>query len=70
MGIFTVQGNISSLVLTYVPGVGVFPLFPVLSLGGCKFVWVVTLVVVAMYCFHVCVADYFTVFTVGYVLYC
>jgi len=40
--------------LAYAPGVGVFPLFLVLSLGGCMFVWVVALAVVAMYCFLVC----------------
>ena len=35
--------------LAYAPGVGVFPLFPVLSLGGYKFVWVVALTAVAMF---------------------
>jgi len=40
--------------LAYAPGVGEIPLFPVLSLGGCKFVWVVALAVVAMYSFPVC----------------
>ena len=40
-------GNIDGLVLTYVPGVSVFTFYPVLSLGGCKFVWVVALTVVA-----------------------
>ena len=48
-------GNIDSLVLTYVPGVSVFTFYPVLSLGGCKFMWAVALTVVAaMYCFFVC----------------
>ena len=40
--------------LAYAPGVGEFPLLPVLSPGGCKFVWVVALTVVAMYSFPLC----------------
>jgi len=41
--------------LAYVPGVSVFTLYPVLFLGGCKFLWVVALTVVAAkYCFCVC----------------
>ena len=48
-------GNIDGLVLTYVPGVSVFTFYPILSLGGCKFIWVVALTVLAaMYCFSVC----------------
>ena len=31
-------GNIEGLVLTYAPGVSVFTFYPVLSLGGCKFI--------------------------------
>jgi hypothetical protein len=42
--------------LAYVPGVSVFMFYPILSLGGCKFIWVVALTVVAaMYCFSVCI---------------
>jgi len=33
-----VLGNIEGLVLTYAPGVSVFTFYPVLSLGGCKFI--------------------------------
>ena len=34
---------------------GAFTFSPVLSLGGCKFIWVVALTVfAAMYCFSVC----------------
>jgi hypothetical protein len=41
--------------LAYVPGVSVFMFYPVLSLGGCKFIWVVALTVVAaMYSSSVC----------------
>jgi len=32
--------------VTYAPGVIVFPFFPVLSPGGCEFVWVAALTVV------------------------
>jgi len=40
--------------LAYVPGVSVFTFYPVLSLGECKFIWVVALTAVAaMYCFSV-----------------
>ena len=41
--------------LAYVPGVSAYTFYPILSLGGCKFIWVVALTVVAaMYCFSVC----------------
>jgi len=53
--ISSVLGNIDGLVLTYVCGFSVFTFYPVLSLGGCKFIWVVAFTVVAaMYCFSVC----------------
>ena len=59
--------NITSWKPTYAPGVGVFLYFPVLSAGGCEYMWVVALSVVlpCAVCVCVCVAGSFTVLTVG-----
>lgn len=63
---FAVLGNMNSLVLTYTPGVNVFPAHSGFTPG-----WVYVhvgggthTVVVAMYCFSLCVADSFTVLQV------
>jgi hypothetical protein len=51
--------------LAYAPGVSVFPFFPVLSPGGCEFMWVAALTVVLPCAVSLSVAGSFTVFTVG-----
>jgi len=50
----SVLGNINMWELTYAPGVIVFPFFPVLSPGGCAFMWVAALTVVLIFQAETC----------------